>query len=154
MYDLTGYRVIEKKKAVALVAIGFCVGALIIWIGMGWVDAFSERMSDLVRAAPEKASAQLAKYLRIGAVLNSLLIIGVAFFASWYGFRGIRTESMPPVGSWIVEGQRVHKGPKAIMISKLMVAVSVLMALLAVAGAFILWRLAGQLQSIGGGTAV
>ena len=114
----------------------------------GWVDDFSERMSELVATAPDKAGAELAQYLRIGSVLNGILILAFAFFVSWYGLKGIRTQSMPPIGSWIVEGQQVRRGTKAIAISKLVVALGGLMALRGVASSMILWRLAGQMQRI------
>ena len=145
MVDLTKYRVLNRKQAAALIVVVVVVGALILWYGTGWVDGFSERMSELIAADPDKAAAELAKQLRIVSVLNGIFSFALALFMSWYGFRGIRTESMPPVGSWVMEGQRrIRTGPGAVMISKVMVAAGVLVALLGVASSLVLWQLADK----------
>ncbi len=62
----------------------------------------------------------------------------------WHGWRGWRTASMPPKGTWILEGQRKWTGESAVRIAQFTITVG---ALLAVLSPFILWSLGDTLRT-------
>lgn len=149
MSDLTQYRILKKADAAVLLAVLLLGGMGIVLAVSGWADTYTARMSALAEIDPNDAAAVLARQLRIVAVLNGTVILVFAVFISWYGFRGVRTRSMPPVGAWIIEGQRVRTGPRAVMVSKAMVVGAAVLAVLAIASTFIFWELAAQMQATG-----
>jgi hypothetical protein len=80
------------------------------------------------------------------AVLNGILLAVLAVLIIWHGFRGLRTASMPPKGSWILEGQRIWTGQSAVRIAKFMITVGALLVALAVISSLILWRIGDMFQ--------
>ena len=52
---------------------------------------------------------------------------------------GWQTASMPPTGSWILEGQRIWTGKSAIRVAQFTIALGVPLGMLAVVSSLILW---------------
>ena len=152
MPDMTAYRVLSKRQLVLLLGAVLCLGLLGIWIAMQWVEGLSDRQSELVATDPARAAIELAAQLRLIAAINGTLLLVCGGFLIRYGIKGIGTESMPPVGSWVIQGQPVHTGRKAVVISRLTVAAGMLLLLLAGASSLILWRTAGQVQTMAAAT--
>jgi len=140
--DLRAYRVVSRRTVAVLFGGGFCAGALLMWIGLTWIEIHSARISALVLSDPEQALGALARDLRVVALLHGIPVWASAAYLCWYGYRGIQTQSMPPLGSWIVAGQRIRKGREAVTASKLMVLAAGLLTLLVIGSSVVLWNFA------------
>jgi hypothetical protein len=150
MMQRNAYRVLTRKQAVLLLLALLALGLLATWLGTQWMDALSRRQSELLAKDPQQAALALADQLRIMAAGNGVLLVACAGLLVWYGVKGLRTASMPPLGSWIIEGQRIRTGPEALTMARLSIALGLLLVVLAGTGALILWRLAWQVQTAGG----
>ena len=126
-----------------IVVIG--LGALVVWLGLAWVESYGDRMSDLIDTDPAQASVRLVRDLRAVAVATALSMLALAVFLASYGVRSLRTGSMPPPGSWIIEGQRIRTGADAISNAKLLLFSSAVICILGIVAAMLLWRLPGEL---------
>ena len=146
---MSAYRVLSRKRLILPFLALLALSVLSLWIGIQWLEALSARQSELLAADPGQAALELADSLRFIAAVNAMVLLAGAGLLSRYGVRGIRTESMPPVGSWVIEGQRIRTGPKAVMVARLMVAAAGLLVVVAGAGALVLWRLAERMQTLG-----
>ena len=134
MPDMSAYRVLSRKRLILPFLAVLTLSVLSLWIGIQWLEALSARQSELLAADPGQAALELADSLRFIAAVNAMVLLAGAGLLSRYGVRGIRTESMPPVGSWVIEGQRIRTGPKAVMVARLMVAAAGLLVVVAGAG--------------------
>ena len=134
------HRVMSRKKAAFIVAVFLSILTLGVWHGLNWVDDSFQRLQELTTAEPVAGGEALSKWLRNLAVVNGIVLSLLAALVIWHGWRGMKTESMPPKGSWILEGQRVWTGLSAMRIAKFTIAVGLLLGLLAVISCLIIWR--------------
>ena len=113
-------------------------------------------MSRIVTPASENDTARLPAPLvnvlnrvirrrRTVIVLRGVLAV-LAVLIIWHGLRGLQTTSMPPKGSWILEGQRIWTGQPAVRIAKFTITVGALLVVLAVISSLMLWRIGDMLQ--------
>ena len=123
--------------------VGVC--GLALWAGLSGVELYAEQMSRPIDTGPEQAQAKMVRDVRLLAVASGAFASASAAFLFWYGLRSLRTRSMPPKGSWVVEGQRIRTGPDAVVRAKLLLTASVALCLLGIVAAVMLWRLPGAL---------
>jgi hypothetical protein len=126
------YRVLTRPQAAAIVAGILALGAIVLWLGLIWVDVYTASFDLLMLSDPEAATAALVLHLKILAIAQILPLTAFSAFMLWYCGRAIATQSLPPLGAWVVEGQRIRTGAGAIHNARVLL---VLTAMLAVAGA-------------------
>jgi len=144
--DLSAYRIFDRKKFVVIMVILLSVVAIGVWVGLDRLADYAKQLEELTETDPAKATAIVTHKLRMLAVLNGILLAGLAVLIIWHGLSGLRTASMPPKGSWILEGQRIWSGQSAVRIAKFTITVGALLAVLALISSLTLWRIGSTLQ--------
>jgi hypothetical protein len=143
--DTSAYRVFDRKKFVVIMAILLSVVAVGVWIGLDHLAEYGKQLEELAAADPHKAAAALKKLMQTLAIVNGIVLSLLAIWIIWHGWRGWQTASMPPRGSWILEGQRIWTGESAVRIAQFQITVGVLLGVLAVVSSMILWDLGDTL---------
>jgi len=141
MQNSTNYRVINRKKFSIIMVILLSIIAVGVWVSLDRLAEYGEELEELAVTEPLEAAATIKELTRTFAVLNGIVLSSLAVLIIWHGWNGWRSESMPPKGSWILEGQRTWTGESAVRIAKFKVAAGVLLGLLGVASSLILWGL-------------
>ena len=138
MQDSAEYRVIDRRKfaLIMVVLTGFL--AVGVWFGLDRVADYVEQLEELNANEPLEAAVTIMQLLRTLAILNGIVLSSLAILIIWHGWRGWQTTSMPPRGSWILEGQRTWSGEPAVRIARFTITVGALLGILAVASSFIL----------------
>ena len=139
------YRTVTRKTAILLIVLVTGVGAVIVSLGLAWVDNYSGEMADLVDRDPNRARIEIVRDLKIAAVATGACTCALAAFLASYGVKGLYTRSMPPRNSWVIEGQKIRAGNDALLSAKLVLVSSAVILLLGIAAAVILWRLPVEL---------
>ena len=147
MQDSAEYRVINRKKFVVMMAFLLSVMAIGVWFSLDRLAEYMDQLEELTAAEPLEAAAAIMQLLRILAILNGIVLSLLAILIIWHGWRGWRTASMPPKGSWILEGQRTWSGESAVRISRFTITVGTFLGALAVFSSLILWNLGDTLGS-------
>ena len=140
MQDSAEYRAINRKKFAVIMVILLSLVAVGVWVGLDRLAEHLEQLEEFAAAEPLEARAILTQQWRTLAVINGIVLSAFAALIIWHGWRGWRTASMPPKGSWILEGQRTWAGDSAVRIAKFTIVVGAMLAVLGVASSFILWR--------------
>lgn len=135
------YRTVSRKMAIVLMVVVISLGALAVWFGLIWVELYSDRMSKLIESSPDQALAKLVRDSKLIACAAGVTTSALAVFLFRYGLKSLRTQSVPPRESWVIEGQRIRTGPDAVFHAKLLLVVSVILCLLGIVVAAMLWRL-------------
>ncbi|MDJ0926854.1 MAG: hypothetical protein QNJ73_04305 [Gammaproteobacteria bacterium] len=107
---LDDYCVLDRKKFALIMAVLLSVAAVGVWLGLDRLAQYAAGLEELVATDPAKAGAILTRQLRFLAIVNGVVLTALALLIIWHGSRGWRTASMPPQGSWILEGQRTWTG--------------------------------------------
>ena len=144
--DLSAYRIFDRKKFVVIMAVLLGLVAAGVWVGLDRLADYAKQLEELTVTDPGKAASIVTQQLRMLAVLNGILLTVLAVLIIWQGLKGLRTASVPPKGSWILEGQRIWTGQPAVRIAKFTITVGVLLVVLAVVGSLILWRIGNMFQ--------
>ena len=144
--DLSEYRIFSRKKFVVIMAFLLIPVAVGVWIGLDRLADYVKQLEKLAATDPAEAAAIVTQQLRMLAVLNWALLAGFAVLIIRHGLRGLRTASMPPKGSWILEGQRIWNRQSAVRIAKFKITVGVLLMFLATIGSALLWRIGDMFQ--------
>ncbi len=79
----------------------------------------------------------------------------LCLFAAYLGrfaYRGIKTASVPPPGSLVIERRRILTGQRAVLAGRLLLGLAGLLAALALGVGVAAWQVAGQLEQIPGPT--
>ena len=147
MHDSAEYRVIDRKKFAVIMAVLLSISAVGVWYSLDRVAEYMEHLEELTATEPLEATATLTQLMRTLAILNGTVLSLLALFIIWNGWRGWRTESVPPRGSWILEGQRTWSGESAVRIAQFTITVGVLLGVLAVGSSLILWNLVDTLTN-------
>ena len=145
MQDSTRYKVINRKKFAVMMAFMLSVLAVGVWVGLERLAEYGEQLKELAAAEPLEAATTLTELIRTLAILNGIVLSLLALLVIWHGVRGWRTASMPPRGSWVLEGQRTWSGESAVRIARFKIAVGALLGVLAVVSSMILWNLGDTL---------
>jgi len=146
METLPPFRVLTRLQAVALLAAITVVGAFVLWLGLEGVDVYLERLEALRQTNPEAAIAATIIHLKILAVIQILPLTALSAFMIWYSRRVIATQSMPPAGAWIIEGQRVRTGAAATRNARLLLTLTGGLVLVGCAEIAYLYFIATSLQ--------
>ena len=146
MQDSGDYRVLDRKKFALIMAVLLGVLSVGVWLGLDRLAEYAAGLEELVATAPAKAGAILTRQLRFLAVLNGIVLSLLALLIIWHGSRGWRTVSMPPKGSWILEGPPIWTGPAAVRIAQFTITAGILLGVLAVIGSVMLWRVGDTLR--------
>ena len=141
MQDSVKYKVIGRKKFALIMVVLLIVVAVGVWVSLDRLAEYGEELEELAVTEPLEAAATVTQLLRNLAILNGLVLSSLAVLIIWHGWSGWRSESMPPPGSWILEGQRIWTGESAVRIAKFKIAVGALLGARAVASTLILWGL-------------
>jgi hypothetical protein len=117
-----GYRVISRREAARWLLACAVVCAIAIPILLRLADFYAGDLQALARKDTPRALAQAR--VAIQFVLLSVAALSAAMGAClmWYGYRAARTATLPPPGSWILEGRPVFTGRKAAAIARLYLA--------------------------------
>ena len=144
--DLSAYRIFDRKKVFVIMTVLLSVLAVGVWVGLDRLADYAEQLEQLTATDPAQAEGIVTQQLRILAVINGILLAVLAVLIIWHGLKGLRTASMPPKGSWILEGQHIWTGPSAVRIAKFTITVGALLVLLAVVSSLTLWRIGNMFQ--------
>ena len=147
MQDSAEYRVIDRKKFAVIMVVLLSIVAVGVWVSLDRLAQYAAQMEALAAAEPLEAAATLTQLARTLAILNGIVLSSLATLIIWHGRRGWRTASMPPKGSWILEGQPTWTGESAVRIAQFTIVIGALLVVLAVAGSLILWSLGDTLQT-------
>ena len=128
-----------------LMVVVISLSALAVWFGLIWVESYSDRMSQLIESSPDQALAKLIRDTKLIACAAGVTTSALAAFLFRYGLKSLRTQSVPPKASWVVEGQRIRTGPNAVFHAKLILVMSAILCLLGIVAAAMLWRLPSAL---------
>ena len=143
--DAHRYRVLSRSTAMAVFGVVLTLGALLVWAGMAWIRSYGNGLSILQAISPDEAAFKLARDLKTFAIIALIGLLVLSGSVVWYGARALRSQSIPPTGSWIVEGQLVRTGREARTAAWVLIGFALLVALGAFALAAIVWALAGTL---------
>ena len=145
--DYGSYRIVSRRAAIASMFLIGCLGGITVWFGLSWVELYSDQISGLIESNPDQARVKTIRDLRVLAVGIGVSMCALAALIFRYGIKGLRTQSMPPRGSWVIEGQRVRTGPDAEFYAKLLLVMSVLLFLLGIVSTTLLWVVSTSIQA-------
>lgn len=149
--ETSEYRIIPRRRAVFFAVLLLLVLASVVWIATGWVEDYERYITELQAVSREEALSVLRNHVRIFALGQAAPIWVLACFLIWQSYRAIGTQSLPPLGSWIIEGQRIRSGTAAVRIAWLTIALAVLLVTASTGTAIVTWNLAESFQSVGTG---
>jgi hypothetical protein len=141
MQNSIEYRVFSRKKFAVVMLVLLCVVAVGVWVSLERLEEYAKQLKELAAAEPRAAAAAITRLMKTLAILNGIVLFPLAAWIIWHGWKGWRTASMPPKGSWILEGQRTWSGKSAVKIAQFTMTVGSLLGVLAVVGSLILWNL-------------
>jgi hypothetical protein len=141
MQNSGNYKVFSRKKFAIIMVILVSIVAVGVWVSLDRLAEYGDELEELAVTEPLEAAATLKMLTRTFAILNGMVLSSLAVLIIWHGWSGWRSESMPPKGSWILEGQRTWTGESAVRIAKFNVVAGVLLGVLGVASSLILWGL-------------
>lgn len=122
-------------------AVLLSVVAVGVWISLDRLAEYAKRLEELAAAEPLAVAATRMQLVRTLAVVNGFVLSSLALLIVWHGWRGWRTASMPPKGSWILEGQRTWTGKSAVRIARFTITVGAFLGVLAAVSSVVLWNL-------------
>ena len=141
MQDSNEYRVIQRRTFAVVMAVLLSVVAVGVWVSLDRFAGYARQLEELATTEPLEAAARRLQLARTVAVLNGFVLSSLALLIIWHGWRGWRTASMPPKGSWILEGQRTWTGDSAVRIARFTITVGAFLGVLAAFSTLALWGL-------------
>ena len=144
--DFSEYRIFSRKKFVVIMAVFLVLVAVVVWSGLDRLADYVKQLEKLAATDPAEAATIVTQQLRLLAVLNWVLLAGFAGLIIRDGVRGLRSASMPPRGSWILEGQRIWTGASAVRIAKFKITVGAVLMVLAAISSAVLWNIGDMFQ--------
>ena len=145
MQESGNYRVIDRRIFAIIMVALLGVISVAAWLGLDRIADYFEQLERLAGTDPHAATAAISRLVRTLAIVNGIVLSSLAALLIRYGWKGLRTASMPPKGAWILEGQRSWSGEAAVRIARFMMAVGGLLGILAAASSLILWNLGSDL---------
>lgn len=141
------YRIISRKTAAWAGALLLAAAVVVVWFVVHNMRASTADLGALFDQSPEQAAAEVVRRVRGFAWLYGGSLLTIAAWIGWIAWRAIRSGRMPPPGSWIIEGQRVHEGAAAAQRGRILLALAAAVAVLAIGLFVTLWRLAAATAS-------
>jgi hypothetical protein len=138
MTDIRKADPIVRRRAVVLLLVGMCAGALLI-VGF---ERYRIPLRDWVLSDPE-TSAQWLKliFLLVSALLLTPLVVFAAYVWS-LGKRVLQAREFPPPGLRVIRDTPVVTGERAISLGRLLKVLALGCGIASVALGFLFWRLA------------
>lgn len=140
------YRVMTRLQAFLILGAIFAVGALVVWLGTAWIDGYLARMDALQNSNPQEAVETMITHLKVLAVVQLPPLLALCAFMVWYCSRAIATQSLPPAGSWIIEGQRIRTGASAVRNAWIALALTGVIAIAGIVATVYVYMIAASLQ--------
>lgn len=131
----------SRQAAIGLIVLVAALGALLVWFGSVRVELYADHISELIHRNTDEARKRMIGDFKLIAVASGAVIWLLAAFLFWYGFRGLKTQSMPPRNFWVIEGQRIRTGKDAVFFAKFFLVTSSIFWLLGIVAAVMLWRI-------------
>ena len=135
------YREFSRKKFSVLMAVLVCIFGAGTWMTLDSLAAYMAELENLAEIDPACAAEKTSRLLRILAGFNGILLLSLSVLILVHGWRGRRTATMPPRGSWILAGQRTWSGEAAVRIAGFTIVAGILLGVLALASSATLWYL-------------
>jgi len=140
------YRILSRAQAAGLGVLLLAAAALLVWFVVQKMRATTAELGVLFDQSPEQAAREVVRRVHLYAWIYGGSLLAIATWLAWMASRAIRSQRMPPPGSWIIEGQSTHAGDAAVRRGGIMLACAGILALGA-AGLFVmLWRLAATIE--------
>lgn len=140
--DSERYRVISRGTAAVLVAAIAVVAGLLLWYALGWIELTSERITVLSASAPRRAAEELSFQLKVIGAVNAGVLTALSLYLAWFAWRGIKTQSIPPLGAWVIEGRSVRTGRAAERRGRVLLGCAGALLVAGVAVGFAAWQIA------------
>lgn len=137
------YRIMSRTWAAVIGALLLVAATVIVWFVIQKMRASTAALGILYDQSPALAAAEVVRRVRFYAWLYGGSLLAIAGWIAWMASRAIRSGRMPPPGSWIIEGQRIHEGGAAVRQGRLLLIFAGVLTLLAGGLFATLWRLAG-----------
>ncbi len=147
MDSLPNFRVLSKAQAFGVIAGILLLGGIVLWLGLHGIEAHFERLDALQQSDPRAAMAAMVIDLKIMALVQILPLIAFSSFMIWYCRRAIESQSLPPAGGWVVEGQRIVTGAAAVRNARLLLGLTGVLAIAAAAEIAFIYYIATTLQA-------
>ena len=141
MHNSVNYRIIDRKKFTIVMVVLLSIVAVGVWVSLDHFAEYKEQLEELAVTEPLAAVAAIKQLVRALAFLNGIVFSSFAILIIWHGLTGVRTASMPPKGSWILDGQHTWTGEPAVRIAKFTIAVGALLGVLALVSSWVMWNL-------------
>lgn len=145
MHASAKYRVIDRKKFAVAMVVLLSAASVGTWVSLDRTADFAARLAEVVRADPIQGARTVTQVMRFVAILNGIVLSSFAALIIRQGWKGWLTASMPPAGSWVLEGQRTWAGEPAKRIAKFTVVIGALLLILALATSWTLWGMSDTL---------
>lgn len=143
------YRVISRATAAWIGAVLLAVSALVVWFIIQKMRASTIAFGALYDQSPVDAAREIVRRVHLYAWIYGGSLLAIAAWLAWMASRAIRSQCMPPPGSWIIEGQRTHVGDAALRRGRILLTCAGALALIAVGLFATLWRLAATIEIAG-----
>jgi len=130
MDALPPYRVMTRLQAAAFIAAVIALGAAVVWLCNAWIANHLENIDALRRTNPQAGIAAMSTHLKVLALIQIPPLVAFTAFMIWYARRAIDSQSLPPVGAWIVAGQHVHTGADAVRRARILLALTGVIAVI------------------------
>jgi len=141
MQDHVKYKVVDRRKFTAIMLLILSAFSVGVWVSLDRIAEYANHLEQLILTKPARGAQTLTEVMQMVAILSGIVLSSFASLVIWHGWRGWRTASMPPAGSWILEGQRTWTGESAKRIAKFTIIVGVLLTVLAAASSLTLWNM-------------
>lgn len=145
MPNSANYRIVDRRIFAAVMVVLLSIVTVGVWVSLDHVAEYIAQVEELADTEPLAAAAAIKKLFRTLAIVNGMVLSFLTILIIWHGLTGWRTASMPPKGSWILNGQRTWTGESAVRIAVFTITVGALLGMLAVASSWILWNLGDTL---------
>jgi hypothetical protein len=126
--DTSCYRIVKKRNLVLLVLLVTALAAVPAGLFRTWVRSYLGQISTLGETHPLVALDQLVFLVQTVFGATTVVLLSMAAFVGWYGFRILRSGLVPPPGAWLLEGQSPAGGLHAERAGKIHMLVCSLLA--------------------------
>lgn len=140
------YRVISRTRAAWIGTALLAASAFVVWFVIQEMRASTAAFGALFDRSPEEAALEVVRRVHFYAWVYGGSLFAIAAWIAWMASRAIRSQCMPPPGSWIIEGQRTHVGDAALRRGRILLYCAGTLALIAVGLFATLWRLAATIE--------
>ena len=140
------YRIVSRARAAWIGAALLAAATFVVWFVIQKMRASNAEFGALFDQSPEQAALEVVRRVHLYAWIYGGSLLAIAAWIAWMASRAIRSQCMPPPGSWIIAGQRTHVGSAAVRRGRILQYCAGALALLAVGLFATLWKLAAAIE--------